>query len=324
MTTDLDARRTPDLIAAESNDIKARTRTMLLYNSIEIGRRLSEAKLCLPHGEWGKWLETSVDYSQSTANNLMRIFDEYGANQLALFGETEAKSQALGKLSYTQAVAMLGVPAEEREQFIEEHDVENLTTRELQRLVKELEQEQQAKQKLADDLNKTKASLEDAQTQAKVNLELKKSAEFDLRELEETLKKEREQFEAQLKAAQDTGNADDIKRVEDLLQQSGAKLQEAQTKIKELEEELQAKPIDVPATIEKIPDQVIQELEQLRAGQRSAAEIKFKVEFDALVKNFNALLNTLDTDIEPDKQSQYKKAVLALIGKMRERIGGAA
>jgi len=324
MTTALDIRRTPELIAAEINDIKARTRTMLLYNSIEIGRRLSEAKQCLPHGEWGKWLETSVDYSQSTANNLMRIFDEYGADQLALFGETGAKSQALGKLSYTQAVAMLGVPAEEREQFAEEHDIDNLSTRELQRLVKELEQERSDKQKLVDDLSKTKASLDEAESTARVNHELMKSAKFDLNELEQTINKEREYFREELKAAHQSGDAEEVKRLEGLLQESKSELSQIQNKARELEEELRAKPIDVPATIEKIPDHVIQELDQLRASQRSAAEIKFKLEFDSLVKGFNALLGTLGSDIEPDKHPQYQKAVLTLIDKMRERIGEAA
>jgi len=68
------------------------------------------------HGQWGNWLKDSVDYSQSTANNLMRIFEEYGSNQIALFGNN-ANSQALGNLSYTQAVALLGIPAEDREQM---------------------------------------------------------------------------------------------------------------------------------------------------------------------------------------------------------------
>ena len=125
--------RTPQIVAAEINSIKDQTRTMILCNSIEIGRRLVEAKTLVGHGEWGEWLKTSVDYSKSTANNLMRIFDEYGANQMPLFGDN-SKSQALGNLSYTQAVALLGVP--DKEEFIQENDVENMSTRELQEAIK--------------------------------------------------------------------------------------------------------------------------------------------------------------------------------------------
>ena len=48
--------RTPEIIAAEINGIKEQTRKMVLYNSIEIGRKLTEAKLLVEHGEWGHWL----------------------------------------------------------------------------------------------------------------------------------------------------------------------------------------------------------------------------------------------------------------------------
>jgi hypothetical protein len=132
----IDVVRTPNIIAVEINSIKEQTRKMLLFNSIEIGRRLVEAKEMIPHGEWGNWLEISVEYSQSTANNLMRIFEEYGSNQITFFDDN-AKSQALGNLSYTQAVALLGIPADEREDFIQEHDIDNMSTRELQQAVKE-------------------------------------------------------------------------------------------------------------------------------------------------------------------------------------------
>ena len=137
---------------------------MLLYNSIEIGRRLTEAKLCLPHGEWGSWLEEKVDYSKSTANNLMRIFEEYGADQLALFGETGAKSQALGSLSYSQAVALLSIPGEEREQFIEENDAANMSTWELQQATRNVIRLRVEKEKAEEykDLNRMLSGIRDS------------------------------------------------------------------------------------------------------------------------------------------------------------------
>lgn len=129
-------KRTPDLIADEINDIKDKTRKLVLNNSIEIGRRLIEAKSLLEHGEWGEWLKKSVEYSQRTANNLMKIFEEYGSNQIT-FLSNNINSQALANLSYTQAVALLGIPSVEREEFIKENDVEVMSTRELQKVIKE-------------------------------------------------------------------------------------------------------------------------------------------------------------------------------------------
>ena len=61
-------------------------------------RRLVEAKGMVEHGQWGEWLEKSVDYSTRTAQNLMKIFEEYGADQIPLFGDN-AKTQAIADLT---------------------------------------------------------------------------------------------------------------------------------------------------------------------------------------------------------------------------------
>jgi hypothetical protein len=94
----------------------------------------------LPHGQWGEYLKSEVEYSQSTANNFMRIYREYGATQQSLFGG-EAKSQAFANLTYTKALRLLAIPAEEdREQFMAEHDVEGMSNRELDKALKEREE----------------------------------------------------------------------------------------------------------------------------------------------------------------------------------------
>ena len=54
--------RTPEVIAAEINSIKAQTRDIVCRNAIEIGRRLTEVKCRIPFGSWGKWLVGHVDY----------------------------------------------------------------------------------------------------------------------------------------------------------------------------------------------------------------------------------------------------------------------
>ena len=68
--------RTPEIVAAEIRQIADQTRKMVLNSSIEIGKRLCEAKEMVPHGEWAAWLEKNVDFSQSSANNFMKIYTE--------------------------------------------------------------------------------------------------------------------------------------------------------------------------------------------------------------------------------------------------------
>ena len=99
--TPVDSGKTPDILAAEIRTIKNQTGRMVLNASIEVGRRLTEAKSKLPHGSWGEYLKNEVDYSPSQAQNLMRVFREYGSDQQSLFGG-EAKSQTFGNLTYSK------------------------------------------------------------------------------------------------------------------------------------------------------------------------------------------------------------------------------
>ncbi len=131
MSNEVAIPRTADIVAAE---IRALTASVLT-NIIEIGRRMCEIKEMLPHGEFGEWIKLHTGYSSSTANNFMRLFQEYGSDQGSLFG-AEVNCQTFGNLSYTKALALLAVPAEEREEFAKEHNAEELSTRELTAAIK--------------------------------------------------------------------------------------------------------------------------------------------------------------------------------------------
>ncbi len=132
----VDSGKTPDILAAEIRTIKDQTGRMVLNASIEVGRRLTEAKAKLPHGSWGEYLKNEVDYSPSQAQNLMRVFREYGSDQQSLFGG-EAKSQTFGNLTYSKALSLLAIPdEEERERFAVENDVEHMSVRELNEALK--------------------------------------------------------------------------------------------------------------------------------------------------------------------------------------------
>lgn len=119
-------------ITNEINMIKEQAMQFLLMSSIEIGKRLTEAKSMIKHGQWESWLKARVQFSQRTANNHMKIYREYGENGLA------AKSQSIADLSYTQAVALLSVPTEKREKFVEENNVKDMKIAELNAKIEEL------------------------------------------------------------------------------------------------------------------------------------------------------------------------------------------
>jgi len=163
-----------ETVTAEIVTIHAHTQRMMLTGAIEIGRRLVEAKSMVAYGEWGRYLEERVSYSVSTANNLMKLFQEYGDNQASLF-DNFANSQTFQNLTYTKALAMLALPAELRQTFAEEHDVEGMSTREVQGAVQA-------------ELDKLKA--EKAQTEKKLDEACEHNDDLRQRLEEERAKKE--------------------------------------------------------------------------------------------------------------------------------------
>lgn len=129
---------------------------------LTIGRCLIEAKEQLPHGEWLPWLNERVEFSERTARNFMRLAREW------------SNRQALADLGAAKALTLLALPPEEREQFVEEHNVVDMTSRQLQQAIKERDEAraaaehaeadaasaEQARAKMADDMRLLNARLE--------------------------------------------------------------------------------------------------------------------------------------------------------------------
>ena len=167
--------------------ITNQTRQTLLFNSIEIGRRLTEAKRIVKHGQWTKWLKERVDYSQRTANNFMKIYEQYGKSGLA------EKSQSIADLSYTQALALLEVPTEQREEFAEKENAKDLTIKELQEKVKALTAEKQTAESKITEIEKKYNNLVEQSTR---DLEEKYVEAEKLEGMINVLKKQAEEAEA--------------------------------------------------------------------------------------------------------------------------------
>lgn len=160
--------------------------TALMY-IVEIGRRLVEAKGALAHGEWGGWLKNEVGFSQSTAENYMRLFEEYGASQITIFGAS-VDSQTFAKLPYSKALALLAVEREEREKFAEEIGAENLSVKELKTAIAERDAERKRNEELEDKLAELDKARADAEAAAAGVNDLKGK----VAELEKSLDVERE------------------------------------------------------------------------------------------------------------------------------------
>lgn len=200
-----DPPRTVETVTLEIRTLQRQALQIMFGYAVEIGRRLEEVKAMLPHGQWGEYLKSEVEYSQSTANNFMRIYREYGATQQSLFGG-EAKSQAFANLTYTKALRLLAIPnEEEREQFMAEHDVESMSNRELDKALKEREEALEAaaaaqdeaqglrreadrlREELAGQVQVYKAKLTSAEIEAKQAREAQEKAAAKAQRLQDAL-----------------------------------------------------------------------------------------------------------------------------------------
>ncbi len=127
----------PDSIAMmpiEQIEMEIKTRAgMITENIIIIGKMLMDVKGRLEHGQFLNWLRDKVNFSQSTANNFMRIAREI------------PRTPGLVSLPYTKALALLDVPADDREQFAQDIKADEISTREIQRLTKEKEDAEKAR-----------------------------------------------------------------------------------------------------------------------------------------------------------------------------------
>ena len=162
---------------------------------LTIGRCLTEAKQALPHGEWLPWLNERVEFSERTARNFMRLSREW------------SNRQALADLGAAKALTLLALPAEERESFIaenhvvggEEKTVIDMTSRELEKAIRERKEAQeaaakaqaeasaaeQARAKMAEDMKLLNARLSGAQEDREQAAQAVARLEAQLAELKE-------------------------------------------------------------------------------------------------------------------------------------------
>ena len=260
--------RTVETVTLEIRTLQRQAQQVILGYAIEIGRRLEEVKAMLPHGRWGDYLKQEVNYSQSTAQNFMRIFREYGASQQSLFGGV-ANSQALGNLTYTKALQLLALPdAEERERFVAEHDVEAMSTRELDKALKEREEALEAAAAAEEETRKLRQETERLQgqltDQAQVYRAKLTSADV---ETTEAKRKAREALEALNR------QKDKAQRLQDALSAANTSAQAAEeehARLLQKLEELRSRPVDVAVEVDE---------EAVEAARKAAvAEMTEKVD----------------------------------------------
>ena len=181
--------RSAEIIAAEINEIKTQTSGILAAaisytkrSCFEIGKRLVEAKEIVPFGEWGAWLDSNFEYSESTAGNLMRIYREFGSEQIdMLTGRSPAET--FEGLTQSQLVELFALPKGARTEFVDEHRAEltdgEMSIREMRELIRQQKET----------IEKQKKDILDNDESYGELVQEKKAAEAKNKELEQNIEK---------------------------------------------------------------------------------------------------------------------------------------
>lgn len=332
--TALTEERTEKVIANEINYIKRRTCETVLSASVEIGRLLCEAKTKVASGAWMTWLSDNVNYSQSTANNLMRLYEEYGEKEQLGFFE-ENRIEIFGDISPSQALALIALPYAERKEYVKTHDMKEVSVRDISAEIKARKEAEDKAAVLQSELDAVRA--EAAEIEAK---------ESDYLSEIEDLKEQLAALETGTEAAEQAALSDE--REAELQAEKAEAVKAAKAEIKSklekklaaLQEKVDAAETEKKAAIEAAKAQAAsdskaaftKELASLRAeadSYRKKAEAaanggmqRFSAYFELFQNVFGELVSSLERlraegDGNADKLAEGVKGVLDV---MKEKI----
>lgn len=317
-----------EALTVEVCALYSQAQQIMLGYAIEIGKRLHIAKEQLDHGAWGQWVEGSLPFSQRTANGYMAVFQEYGGSQMWLF-EAESNSQSLANLPYTKALRLLAIPAEEREEFVEANDVEDISTRELEKLISEYKEKNAA---LEDKAKTAEEALSDADKKA---MELEAEAEKWKTQAEKEAARAEELANRPVDVAVEAADPEDIEEevkkqtapLEEELRKLKEKLEKAEEKEKKLADKLKeakekgdtaAEPFKLAAEDAK------KEAEDLRRKLALADPDtqEFKFCFDQAKEALNKALELVGR-ADDDKAARFRAALGALLDAVGKQVKDA-
>lgn len=259
-------------ITSEIRYIQNDVQQYAAQGALKIGERLCEAKELLGHGEFLPWIKNEFGWTDRTAQKLMAVYREFGDSQKSLFGP-EINTKTYSDLPVSKLYLLISVPESEREDFVKENNVAEMSVREMEKLLREKkEAEDESREahaeldKLADKYaalsavaSKQEKELKAAQADVSANIEAaKKEAAAEAEKARRTAEKAQKAAEAEAKKARDEAEAakKDLQQLRDnpeipqevmdkLKAQFGKAAEEAEARAREAEAKLKVADPDV-------------------------------------------------------------------------------
>ncbi|WP_294701828.1 DUF3102 domain-containing protein [uncultured Flavonifractor sp.] len=224
--------RTIEAITGEILDAKRAGGEAILT----IGRCLIEAKDMLRHGEWLPWLNEQVELSERTAQKFMKLAREW------------SNPNTLADLGASKALMLLALPEGERDAFLEDHNVIDMSARQLEQAIKERDEARAAaEQAAADQRTAEQARDKMAEDMKFLNVRLAGAKEDREQAMQDVARLEKELVELKARpvevavetvvdqAAIDKARADAIAEMQEKLDKARAAADKARDKQKQAE-----------------------------------------------------------------------------------------
>ena len=333
---------TPEQLGGEIRLLTSQARRMALSYGIQIGYRLRVAHEKVgPHG-WAEWLKAETDFSPAAASRFKKLYEGYGADQGSLFGVGN-KFPTLEKISVSNALRLLAVPEEEREQVAAEVDAAHISTRELEKALAERDaarKELQDTSARLEQAEKTLAGARDHETELNRKLAAARddlqSADMEFAENERMLKEKIRELESRpgevaverdeeaiTKAYNDAKRSAE-KEFKKALDDVKTKLAEAQAAQKKAEEEKERAIRESPLQAEA--EAARREADELRRKLASAESGAGEVAMLARMAqtNFSAAMDKLENmkGAHPETAAKLLVGMERIVASLGERVEG--
>ena len=259
-------------ITSEIRYIQNDVQQYAAQGALKIGERLCEAKELLGHGEFLPWIKDEFGWTDMTAQKLMAVYREFGDSQKSLFGP-EINTKTYSDLPVSKLYLLISVPESEREDFVKENNVAEMSVREMEKLLREKKEAEDESREAHAELNKLadkyaalsavaseqEKELKAAQADVSASIEAaKKEAAAEAEKARRTAEKAQKAAEAEAKKARDEAEAakKDLQQLRDnpeipqevmdkLKAQFGKAAEEAEARAREAEAKLKVSDPDV-------------------------------------------------------------------------------
>lgn len=252
---------------------------------LTIGRCLIEAKDMLRHGEWLPWLSERVELSERTAQKFMKLAREW------------SNPNTLADLGASKALILLALPEGERDSFLEENNVIDMSARQLEQAIKERDEAkaaaehaaadqraaEQARDKMAEDMRLLNARLSGANEDREQAMQAVARLEAELAELKE------KPVEVAVETVVDQDAIDKARA--DAIAEMQAKLNKAKEAKKKAEEQRQDAEVALAEARRRLEEQAKAEKKAAMAGDKELAQ--FEAFFDQVKETANKMQGLL-------------------------------